>query len=52
MNWKAFAWRRRAGRDHGGVERSERLALTSWPLSGGAERGQNGFQVDCGVNFR
>jgi hypothetical protein len=31
---------------------SERLALTSWPLSGGAERGQNGFQVDCGVNFR
>jgi hypothetical protein len=20
MNWKAFAWRRRAGRDHGGVE--------------------------------
>jgi hypothetical protein len=23
MNWKAFAWRRRAGRDHGAVDGGE-----------------------------
>jgi hypothetical protein len=46
MNWKAFAWRRTAGRDHGGVEGG---AANASRLSGGAERGQNGFQVDCGT---